>query len=454
MTEKPKQTYSLWTAITMIVGIVIGSGIYFKADDILRFTGGNVWLGMLVISLGSISIIFGSLAISELAQRQSASGGLSSYYEAYTNEGLAASLGFFSAFLYLPSVLAIVSWVASIYTWVLLGMDVAKVPLETQISLAAIYLILLGLGNIFSRILAGYFQTLATGIKVIPLFLIGLVGLFWAQGQAEIPAGIEIVERTEVGWGWIAGLVPLAYAFEGWVAVASIAPEIKNPKKNLAKAFIIGPLIILGLYLLFFYGMNRILGPEFILSTGDTAITHAGTLLFGPSIGKLLMLVVLISVLGVVNGLLLATIRLPQAFAARGWIRSKKMAERHPKYQVSIPSALLVIGIALLYLALHYLVTTKEWIPGSDISEVAIVFNNLTLVPLYLVVLSLYRKGEIKNTLTGLISPVMAILGALTIFIGSLLNNYKMVLFFQLLCLVFCLVGLACYRRNKGKVAN
>lgn len=71
-----KPTYGLVTAIAMIVGIVIGSGIYFKVDDILNFAGGNVWLGMLVIALGAVSIVFGSLSISELALRSAASGGI------------------------------------------------------------------------------------------------------------------------------------------------------------------------------------------------------------------------------------------------------------------------------------------------------------------------------------------------------------------------------------------
>ena len=57
-----RETYGLFTAITMIVGIVIGSGIYFRADDIFTFTRGNLLLGIFVMILGSTSIIFGSLS--------------------------------------------------------------------------------------------------------------------------------------------------------------------------------------------------------------------------------------------------------------------------------------------------------------------------------------------------------------------------------------------------------
>lgn len=444
MKEEQKQTYSLWTAIAMIVGVVIGSGIYFKADDILRFTGGNVGLGMLVLALGSLSVIFGSLSLSELAQRNSKSGGLSSYFEDYVNTGLAAALGFFTAYLYFPSVIAVVAWVASIYTWIFLGLSVS---LELQILLGLAYILFFSTLNIFSRRLGGYFQTLSTMIKVVPLLIIGCIGFLSKQEFPAVPAHFELIEPSSVGWGWLAGLVPLAFAFEGWTAVAGIAPEIKNPKKNLPKAYIVGPLIILGLYLLFFYGMNQILGPSFIMSTGDEAITYAGTKLFGPGIGKLFLFIVLISVLGVVNGLILATMRLPQAFADRGWIKSAKIAEIHPKYQLSVSSALSVTGVIIFYLLIHYLVQKYSLLPGSDISEITIVFNSVSLNLLHLAVLKFYRQGDIKNVLTGLVAPLVAICGSSMILIGNLLNNFGMVACFQLFCLVFCLLGYRIYKK-------
>lgn len=443
--QSTKQTYSLLTAIAMIVGIVIGSGIYFKVDDILSFTGGSVGLGMLVIFLGSLSVTFGSLSLSELAQRNTESGGLSSYFEHYIDPGLAASLGLFAAYLYYPTVIAVVAWVAALYTFVLLEMSVS---FGTQVLLAALYVVLLGGINIFSRVLGGYLQTLSTSIKIIPLLVVGCVGLLWAKGQPEIPAQFETILPSSVGWGWMAGLVPMAFAFDGWTAVAGIAPEIKNPKKNLPRAFIIGPLVILSLYLLFFYGMNRILGPSFILSTGNEAVTYVGAQLFGPWVGKLLVVIVIISVLGVVNGMLLATMRLPQAFAARGWIRSEKMAKIDLKYQLSIPAALSVTGVVLFYLLAHFIVQSSNLLPGTDISEITIVFNNFSINILHLAVLGLYAKGEIKNKLTGLVAPIVAILGSTMIVIGSFSNNWLMVGFFQLFCLAFCLVGYIIYLKN------
>ncbi|MET3557887.1 APA family basic amino acid/polyamine antiporter [Streptococcus rupicaprae] len=445
MEKVKKQAYNLGMAIAMIIGVVIGSGIYFKADDILKFTGGHVGLGILVLVLGSLSVTFGSLSLSELAQRNSGSGGLSSYFEVYVNPGLAAALGFFTAYLYFPTVIAIVAWVAGIYTCLFLGIDAS---LEEQVLLGALYVTCFGALNIYSRYLGGYFQTLSTMIKVIPLLLIGFLGLFNQAPLPALPATVILIEPHPVGLGWMAGLVPLAFAFEGWTAVANIAPEIKNPKKNLARAFIIGPMTILGVYLLFFYGMNKILGPTFIMSTGDEAITYAGSQLFGAGIGKLLLFVVLLSVLGVVNGLILATMRLPQAFAEKGWIESPAMAKLNLKYQLSIPAALSVIGVTLLYLLIHYLVQKWNLLPGSDISEITLVFNNVSLNLLHLAVLKLYLKGITTNKLTGLVAPVLAMVGSMMILIGSLTHHLVRVAAFQIFCLLFCSLGYWLYRKS------
>ena len=107
--------YGLFTAITMIIGIVIGSGIFFKADDVLKYTNGNVLLGIFIFCIAAIAIIFGSISISQLATRTDKPGGIISYAEEFVNKETASAFAWFLVFLYLPSIIAVVSWVAGIY---------------------------------------------------------------------------------------------------------------------------------------------------------------------------------------------------------------------------------------------------------------------------------------------------------------------------------------------------
>jgi len=103
-----KNEYGLFTAITMIVGIVIGSGIFFKSDNILIATGGSIALGVLVFFIAAIAIIFGSLTISQLASRSSKEGGLISYAEEYYNKSTSCAFGWFQTFLYFPTLISVV----------------------------------------------------------------------------------------------------------------------------------------------------------------------------------------------------------------------------------------------------------------------------------------------------------------------------------------------------------
>lgn len=83
-----KTGYGLFTTIAMIIGVVIGSGIFFKSDNILVATNGSIALGVLVFCIAAIAIIFGSLTISELAARNSEAGGLIAYAEQSYNKQL------------------------------------------------------------------------------------------------------------------------------------------------------------------------------------------------------------------------------------------------------------------------------------------------------------------------------------------------------------------------------
>ena len=81
-----KKEYSLFTAVAMIVGTVIGSGIFFKSDNILVFTQGSIVNGVILFSLAAIGIIFGSLAIGVLAAKTTKAGGLITYADEYSGK--------------------------------------------------------------------------------------------------------------------------------------------------------------------------------------------------------------------------------------------------------------------------------------------------------------------------------------------------------------------------------
>ena len=112
---KEKEEYGLFTAIAMIVGIVIGSGIFFKSDNILVYTNGSIIKGVAVFVIAAIGIIFGSLAIAVLATKTTKPGGVITYADEYAGRKIAGAFGWFQVFIYYPSLLAVVSWIVGVY---------------------------------------------------------------------------------------------------------------------------------------------------------------------------------------------------------------------------------------------------------------------------------------------------------------------------------------------------
>lgn len=451
--REEKQHYGLLTAITMIVGIVVGSGIFFKADDILSFTGGNVALGVLVLCIGAFSIIFGSVSLTEFSIRTTKSGGLVAYFEDFVSPMIASGFGWFQTFLYYPAINVIVSWAAGIYTCILLGLPNT---LEIQVLIGSMYLALIFLMNVFSYRLAGTFQNITTIIKLIPLLGVALLGIFWTKDLPDIPTTVAHIQTTKVGWGWLAALAPVAFSYDGWPIATSITPEVKNARRNMTIALTVGPLIVLAVYVFYFLGMNKILGPEYILSMGDEAIYEIGHLIFGTYGGNLILLFVIISVLGVTNGVTLGSLRMPQSLAVKNMIpNAEKVSLIDEKLQLSKVSCWTSFFVTFFWMFVHYL-TQKSGILGhGDISEIAIVFGYICYAILYVRVIQLFIKKEIKGFFKGLIAPIFGILGSLIIVVGGVVSNPVYMPIFILICLAFAIFGCFYYvKRQKEHPAT
>lgn len=414
MTTKNK--YGLLTCIAMIVGVVIGSGIFFKSDNILIATNGSIFLGVLAFCIAAISIIFGSLTVAELAARNDKAGGIISYAEDAYNGGVACAFGWFQTFLYYPTLIAVVCYVVGIYVCMLFNLPST---LEIKMLIGLITTFVLFAMNLFSTKLAGYFQTSATFIKLVPLILIGVAGFVF--GKPDLVLDTTTSEFASVTW--LSALIPIVFSFDGWIVATSISHEVKNAKKNVPLALICAPLAILIIYLLYFVGISIYLGPDVIMSTGDQHVELAASNLFGPWAAKSILVFVIVSVAGTANGLMMGLYQLPYSLAIRGMFpKSDKVAKINEKWDIPIVSYLVGLVIVLFWSAMHYLASKYDLLPGSDVSEIAITLNYMLFILLYVQVLRMGLRGEIKGFWKGKFNPVLAIIGSLIILYVGLLN--------------------------------
>ena len=434
-----KNKYSLFTTIGMIVGIVIGSGIFFKSDNILIATNGSIILGVVIFCIAAISIIFGSLTLSELASRTDSPGGVIAYAEEFCSPTISCAFGWFYSFLYYPALVAIIGWVSGIYMCQLFNFEST---LLTQCLLGLGAIIILFITNIVSRKLGGYLQNAATIIKLFPLIAIAIVGLILGDPKQIDVSNIATIKSL----GWVSAITPIAFAFDGWIIATSISNEIKNAKRNLPIALIFSPIFILLIYIAYFIGISIFVGPDNIMKLGDGHVAYAANNLIGGFGTKVLLIFINISILGTLNGLILGIIRLPYSLGIREMLPfSKHFSKLNDNLGISIPSAIGSFVISLVWLALHYLTQKFNLLPNSDISEIPIVFSYILYIVLYVKVLALGNKGEIKGIWRCKVNPIMAILGSLTILFGSITN--PMFITYTVICTILIIASIIFWKK-------
>lgn len=440
-----QKKYGLFTGIAMITGIVIGSGIFFKSDNILLWTNGNVIQGVMIFLIAAIAIIFGSLTISQLAARTDNPGGIIAYAEEFCGIPISCAFGWFQSFLYLPSITAVVAWVAGIYICILFPIPET---LENQILLGAGLITILYLFNILSAKLGGYIQNTTMLIKLIPLFIIAIAGILLGNPVESL----SYTPKNVGTLGILSAIPPIAFSFDGWAISTSICHEIKESKKNLPRALIISPILILIIYVAYFVGISSLVGPDKIMEMGDAHVQYAANLIWGGFGAKLILIFVIISVLGTVNGIILGSIRLPYALAIRNMIPGSKILRKENKHLGDMPvhSALLAYAISLFMLFLHYITQKYHMLYNSDISEISIVTNYLGYIILYLAVIRLAKRGEIKNIWYGYIFPTFAILGAFIILFGGMKNPLFLTYF--IICGIMITISILYALKNKDKI--
>lgn len=429
---KREKEYGLFTAITMIVGIVIGAGIFFKSDNILVYTGGSVIKGVMLFCLAAMGIVFGSLTIAILATKTTKPGGVITYADEYIGRKVAGCFGWFQIFIYYPALIAVVSWIVGVYMCMLFNWNSTPENL-TLIGIVA-FVIIFGI-NYFSAILGGFFQNFSTISKVILLLVLAIAGFIYGDPKFVAHSG-DIVGT----FGWLGALAPIAFSYDGWVVSTSISHEIKNSKRNLPIALIFGPLFVLAAYIFYFVGISILLGPDEIMRLGDAHVNAAVTMIFGNAGAKVFLIFIVISVLGTLNGFTLGSLRMPYSLAIRNMFpNSKKVAYIKPGHHVPKYSSKISFVLAGIWIIINYLTQKYNLIPNSDVSEIPIVASYILYIALYICVIKMYFKGEVKSFVRGVIVPIIAILGSVLIIVGGLQN--PMTIIYLVICVIVIIIA-------------
>ena len=396
----------------MVVGIVIGSGVFFKAQNILQATDGNMLLGILAWVIGGIVMVICAFNFANFATRYLKVNGVVDYAEALVGKRYAYMVGWFLTTIYFPAMTSVLAWVSARYTLVLFNPG-ADITSGLCMALGALYLCISYVLNVISPKLAGKFQVSSTVIKLIPLAMIVLVGTIAGLINGNTTDAFASSFKTAGGNGMsvFAGIGAAAFAYEGWIIATSINSELKNAKKNLPRALVIGALIIMAVYITYFIGLTGGASVEVLMNEGSTT---AFKNLFGNVGGTVFNALIVISCLGTLNGLMLATTRSLYSLSVRGNGPAPKLLSNVDPY-TNMPMnagavSLLFCGVWFFYFYAANL-TKPVFGPFSfDSSELPI----LTIYAMYIPIFFMFIKKEGKKDIfRNTVMPILGIIASL-----------------------------------------
>jgi len=434
-----EKKYGIWTAIAMVIGIVIGSGVFFKADDVLKASGGSLPTALLAWLIGGAIMVVTAYVFAKIANRIEKVNGLVDYFEEAYGERAGYLVAWFMTIIYYPTLVAVLAWVSANYSINLMGMK------EGVWSLACVYMIFFFLLNIYSPVLAGMWQVSATVIKLIPLALVAVVGTITGLSGGQTFSSFANAAQTVSGGGGLAvATLATAFAYEGWIVATSINAELKDAKRTLPKALFFGSTAVVIIYMLYYLGISGVLSNDQVIAAGDNAPVQVISLIFGQMGGTLLSVFVIISCLGTLNGLIMGASRGMFSMASRG-------LGPHPGFFAVVDgatnstrnSALLGFVLSLFWLLVWYGNFAGWFGQFMDISELPIAF-------LYVIYISLYIW--VMKRFTGLgpfdrfVAPVLAATGSLYIIWGAV--QKEMFIHFFLLTIALVIVGLPFMQRR------
>ena len=284
-------------ALSTVVGMVIGGGVFFKPQAVYEITGGGPGLGMIAWVLAGIMTITAGLTAAEVSAAIPKTGGMMVYIEEIYGKKLGFLTGWMQSVLFFPATIAAISVMFGQQAAILLGNESLVIPMTVGV------ILLIGVLNTFGSKTSGAIQTVSTVCKLIPLVLIIVFGFIKGGGNNPIvqPLVAEGISPTGV-IGQL--LVAILFAYDGWINVGAIAGEMKNPGKDLPKAIVGGLSLVMGVYVVINLAYLWVLPASELANVASPASAVAEHL-FGPMGGKFITVGILISLFGALNGYLL-----------------------------------------------------------------------------------------------------------------------------------------------------
>ncbi len=437
----------------MVVGIVIGSGVFFKAGKVLTNNNGNMGMSLITVGIVGLIMIICSYVFATLAQRHEKVNGIVDYAEAACGSGYAYSVGWFMTTIYYPTLTSCLAWISAQYTAELFNFGATS---DLHIVIAAFYLIAGYAVNSLSPKLAGKFQVSATVIKLVPLVLMAVIGTIMGLVNGKTIEGLTAVVQVDGAGGNIfTAIVAFAFAYEGWIIATSINAELKDSKKNLPRALILGSIIVIVVYLAYFLGLTGPMTTTELMSSGNIPKDAFSSLFGNPVFGTIAYVFVIISCLGTMNGLMLGCSRGMYSIAVRGQGPAPKVFSQVDEV-TNMPTnssilGLLLCGIWMVQWELGLIQGVLPDIIAWENEELPIITLYAMYIPIFIVMM---MRGKDFSKTKRFIMPAVACL-CCAFMVYCAFSAYKIqAVYYLIVFAVIMIIGMFFYRKPKTEIKS
>lgn len=330
------------SATSVVVGIVVGIGIFLTPGELVRSLG-SPGLVLLMWLLTGVMAFAGALAYGELASRFPAAGGPYVYLREAYGRRVAFLYGWKCLLVMDPGLTAAIATGLSSYVSFLVPLSAGA---QKTVAAASI-LALAGLTALGTRLAAGTLIALTVAKLAVLLALVGWGLLSGAGDAGHLLPLFRRAPGSEPLMGALAsGFVSAFFSFGGWWEASKIAGEVRNPSRNLPLAFACGVALVTLLYVSI-STVFLVVVPREEAASASAFAAVLGEKLFGQAGGRILTVVVLVAGVGTLAAFLLAAPRLYLALAEDG-LFPRRLARRHPSLQTPVGAISLQAGLACL----------------------------------------------------------------------------------------------------------
>ena len=332
------RTLRLTDLLLLFIGSVIGSGIFLTPGLILQRVDGSVGLSLLVWVVGGILSLLGALTYAELAAANPEAGGL----YCYIRDGFGRAPAFLYGWcLFLVIASGTIAALAHAFTRYLAEI-IPLSPIAINI-VAVVMIAVVTAVNVWGTRKSSDLQNWTTLTKAGIVVILSAVLLSLGHRYSDLAPSLGTSQRGfSLASNFGLAMIAVLWAYEGWQFGTYSAGEVVKPQRAFPKAFLLGSVFLMALYVIANIAYLVALGPA-AATVSDAIAADAVGLVLGPWAGKIVAVAILISTFSATNSVILTAPRVFYAMA-NDRLFFKKLAEVHPRFQTPA-AAIIALGV-------------------------------------------------------------------------------------------------------------